>query len=208
LVQQNNKIIIVVMLILISILILFLTTVFNSDVLETTSENSNKFSIYIEKLVDTHTHQLDSPFPFINFHGSINDVNRMQQDLEPLEGLRVTLNESEKEFLVDLLKPNSNSVVIYPIFTSAAYSEPGFYTYFDSDCNESCVTDLSFDTPEFKFTSSGMTAQILYHVGYTFLTDAEVDKNPEILQNYDTVILLHNEYVTKKHLMLYLIILI
>ena len=197
-VQQNNKIIIVVMLILISILILFLTTVFNSDVLETTSENSNKFSIYIEKLVDTHPHQLDSPFPFINFHGSINDVNRMQQDLEPLGSLRVTLNESEKEFLVDLLKPNSNSVVIYPIFTSAAYSEPGFYTYYSDDCDESCVTDLSFDTPEFKFTSSGMTAQILYHVGYTFLTDAEVDKNPEILQNYDTVILLHNEYVTKK----------
>ena len=31
-----------------------------------------------------------------------------------------------------------------------------------------------------------------------FLLILTVDQNPEILQNYDTVILLHNEYVTKK----------
>jgi hypothetical protein len=43
-----------------------------------------------------------------------------------------------------------------------------------------------------------LSAQILYHLGYDFLTEIEVDQNPELLQNYDTVILLHNEYVTKK----------
>ena len=34
-------------------------------------------------------------------------------------------------------------------------------------------------------------------LNYSFITDVDVDKNPEILQKYDTVIILHNEYVTK-----------
>lgn len=93
---------------------------------------------------------------------------------------------------------NSNVIVIYPTFTSAAYSEPGFYTYFAGKCNESCITDLSFATPELKFSSSGMTTQLLRALGYNFISDVDVDKNPIILKNYETVILLHNEYVTKK----------
>jgi hypothetical protein len=100
--------------------------------------------------------------------------------------------------LIDKLKPNDGSVVIYPIFTSAAYAEPGFYTYYAGNCDESCITDISFEKAEFKYTSTGFLAQLLYLVGYDFLTDIDIDQNPELLQNYDTVILLHNEYVTKK----------
>ena len=43
-----------------------------------------------------------------------------------------------------------------------------------------------------------MTTQLLRILGYNFISDVDVDKNPEILKNYDTLILLHNEYVTKK----------
>ena len=93
---------------------------------------------------------------------------------------------------------NPNTIVIYPTFTSAAYSEPGFYTFFRDDCDESCITDLSFANPELKYTSSGMTTQLLRVLGYNFISDVDVDKNPELLKNYDTLILLHNEYVTKK----------
>ena len=93
---------------------------------------------------------------------------------------------------------NPNTVVIYPTFTSAAYSEPGFYTYFAGNCDESCITDLSFANPELKYTSSGMGTQLLRTLGYNFISDVDVDKNPEILKNYDTLILLHNEYVTKE----------
>ncbi|MDC0153712.1 hypothetical protein OAJ02_03155 [Nitrosopumilus sp.] len=93
---------------------------------------------------------------------------------------------------------NPNTIVIYPTFTSAAYSEPGFYTYFRGDCDESCITDISFVNPELKYTSSGMGTQLLHTLGYNFISDVDVDKNPEILKNYDTLILLHNEYVTKK----------
>jgi len=79
---------------------------------------------------------------------------------------------------VDQLKPNDgdNSVVIYPIWTSAAYHEPGFYTYFRGDCDESCITDVSFENAIFEYTSSGLTTQILYHAGYDFLTEIDVDK--------------------------------
>ena len=93
---------------------------------------------------------------------------------------------------------NPNTVIIYPTFTSAAYREPGFYTYFRGDCDESCITDVTFSKPELKYTSSGMTTQLLHTLGYNFISDVDVDKNPEILKNYDTLILLHNEYVTKK----------
>jgi len=93
---------------------------------------------------------------------------------------------------------NPNTIVIYPTFTSAAYSQPGFYTYFAGACDESCITNLSFANPELKYTSSGMTTQLLRILGYNFISDVDVDKNPEILKNYDTLILLHNEYVTKK----------
>ena len=106
--------------------------------------------------------------------------------------------DSVAEKLIDDLKPNGSTVVIYPIFTATAYQNPGFYHYYAGTCNDSCITNLPIpDVPTFDYNSSGNAAQILYHSGYDFLTDIQVDKNPELLQNYDTVILLHNEYVTK-----------
>ena len=35
------------------------------------------------------------------------------------------------------------SVVVYPLFTGFAYTEPGFYTYFRGDC-DSCTTTKFF----------------------------------------------------------------
>ena len=127
-----------------------------------------------------------------------DDVDRLQQKLPvPVDGMWLEFKQEHLK-VTESLKPNDNTVVIYPLFTSAAYKEPGFYTYFRSECDESCIVDLSFENPEIKYTSSGMTTQILYLLGYEFVTDIDVDKNPQILKNYDTVIVLHNEYVTKK----------
>ena len=164
----------------------------------TLPETSGMMSDYIRNLSDTHQNYVSIGVSYFDAYLTDNDIVRVNNNFAPIDGIRVTLNESTAEQIIDALKPNNNSVVIYPIFTSAAYSEPGFYTYFGGNCDESCITDISFENPEFKYTSNGLTSQILYHVGYDFLTDIEVDKNPELLQNYDTVILLHNEYVTKK----------
>jgi len=125
------------------------------------------------------------------------DVIRNNQKLQIQDEVRFELS-SEKLELYEKLKPNKNTIVIYPIFTSAAYSDNGFYDYYKGDCDESCLNNISFENPEFTYDSSGITTQILHILGYDFITDIDVDKNPEILQNYETVILLHNEYVTQK----------
>ena len=87
------------------------------------------------------------------------------------------------------------TVVVYPYFTSVAYAEPGFYTYYAGGC-DNCTT-TKFAPPLPLYTSSGMGHQALTLLGYTSITDVEIDKNPGILQQYDKVIMLHNEYVTR-----------
>ena len=64
------------------------------------------------------------------------DVLRLKQKLPIQDEVRFELS-SEKVELYEKLKPNKNTIVIYPIFTSAAYSDNGFYDYYSGDCNES-----------------------------------------------------------------------
>jgi len=87
------------------------------------------------------------------------------------------------------------TVVVYPYFTSVAYSEPGFYTYFRGECDD-CTT-AKFVQPTVLYTSSGIGHQALTLLGYPTITDVDIDKNPSILQQFDKVIMLHNEYVTR-----------
>jgi len=87
------------------------------------------------------------------------------------------------------------TVVVYPYFTYTAYFEPGFYTYYRGECDD-CTT-TKFAQPEIRYTSSGIGHQALTLLGYTTVTDVEIDKNPSILQQFDKVIMLHNEYVTR-----------
>jgi len=87
------------------------------------------------------------------------------------------------------------TVVVYPYFTSVAYTEPGFYTYFRGECDD-CTT-TKFAQPTVLYTSSGIGHQALTLLGYPTITDADIDKNPSILQQFDKVIMLHNEYVTR-----------
>ena len=197
---------------IISALVLSITFTMGSVTLPETSvtlpETSVTMSDYIENLSNTHKIPVELGSPYFDAYlthndtthndTTHNDTTRINNNPDNIDGMRITLKESTAEQITNILKPNDGTVVIYPIFTSAAYFEPGFYTYFDGSCDESCVTDISFENFTFSYTSSGLTAQILYHLGYDFLTDIDVDQNPELLQNYDTVILLHNEYVTKK----------
>ena len=47
------------------------------------------------------------------------------------------------------------------------------------------------------YSASGMGHQTLSLLGYDVITDIDLDKNPGILAQYDKVIMLHNEYVTR-----------
>ena len=90
---------------------------------------------------------------------------------------------------------SQNAVVVYPYFTNTAYAEPGFYTYYRGECDD-CTT-AKFATPTILYNTSGLGHQALTLLGYPTITDIDIDKNPNILQQFDKVIILHNEYVTR-----------
>lgn len=159
--------------------------------------SDNSMDNYIENLSKTHTYKVETS-TYFELYFTESDYTRHLEGLRQLEGARLSLYPTNAPQLIDHLKPNPGTVVIFPTFTAAAYYPNGFYNYYYGSCDQSCVNNVSFENFYFDYNESGVTAQILYHVGYDFLTDVEVDKNPELLKNYDTVILLHNEYVTKK----------
>ena len=101
-------------------------------------------------------------------------------------------------------------VVIYPIFTASAYQgsnyiipaeERGFYPCFnqgrcDDDWNTvKIISENNFE--KLKYSASGMGIQVLSLLGYSTLTDIDIDQNPDILKEFDKIIMLHNEYVTR-----------
>ena len=121
----------------------------------------------------------------------------MDGDSQVWESLLLGLNPNKMDIYNEVAVWNDpqKTVVVYPYFTSVAYTEPGFYTYYRGEC-DSCTT-TKFAQPTILYTSSGVGHQALTLLGYTSITDAEIDKNPSILQQFDKVIMLHNEYVTR-----------
>ena len=133
-------------------------------------------------------------------------------DVEFLRGIEYLIKNGiiklDDEFVVEVTKERlaqvsvngetKKSVVIVPLFTAAAYAEPGFYTYFRGQCDPSCLTAIIAPGMPLSYTASQNAVNILQSLGYDMVTDIDVDKNPHILSQYDKVIILHNEYVTQK----------
>lgn len=88
------------------------------------------------------------------------------------------------------------TIVIIPIFTASAYGSNGFYEYYDGSC-ESCTTTKILNKSFLDFKSSANAVKILELLGYKTISDTDLNYNPNILKNYDKVILLHSEYVTQ-----------
>ena len=99
---------------------------------------------------------------------------------------------------VGLSSPDNKIAFVYPIFTQAAYGKLGFYDYYKKTCDSSCLTISIPEQIQGGYSSSFKTASILALLNYSQITDIDIDKNPDILKKYDKVIVLHNEYVTKK----------
>jgi len=90
------------------------------------------------------------------------------------------------------------TAVVYPYFTYVAYNEPGFYTYYRGECDDCTTTKfVPSSLLNNEYVTSGLGHQALTLLGYTALSDEEIDMNPSILQQFDKVIMLHNEYVTR-----------
>jgi len=130
-----------------------------------------------------------------------NDKNKFRLDPDGIK-IAESFNYIPKKELkktyeeTGLFNESQNTVVIIPIFTANAYSEPGFYNYYFNLCDDKCLT-VSIQDRTFGYTSSKAGVDILKFLQYKMITDIDVDKNPDILKNYDKVIVLHNEYVTK-----------
>jgi len=128
-----------------------------------------------------------------------------EDDYEMVDGEKIWRNakyELNPEFTelykeIGITYEQKSVVVIYPVFTAAAYSEPGFYTYYRGECSLDCLTIELKDEYELTYQASGNAVQVFSLLGYPIITDIAVDKDPNILSKYDKVILLHNEYVTR-----------
>lgn len=104
----------------------------------------------------------------------------------------------EAKDAIEQIKNESNTVVVLPVFTHSAYVSNGFYDYYRGECDEKCLTVKIERTQPPQFNAGKNAIQILNLLNYSFISDIQIDQNPDILSQYDKVILLHSEYVTKK----------
>lgn len=130
-------------------------------------------------------------------------VGKSESGVEGYSRYVLTPKEENRQLYNSLGSKNStqSTVVIIPTLTFLAYSEHGFYDYYGGKCNEECLTvNATVEASKLKFlySSSVMAYQVFDILGYDEITDVDVDRDPSILAKYDKVILLHNEYVTKK----------
>lgn len=96
----------------------------------------------------------------------------------------------------DHLRADGKSVVVYPILTQSAYDWGGFHDYYSGRCDTCTVISLH-QTYQKTLSASGNGFRILEFLGYQVIDDLDIDKNPAILEQFDKVVLLHNEFVTK-----------
>ncbi|BDQ31905.1 hypothetical protein NZNM25_18410 [Nitrosopumilus zosterae] len=139
---------------------------------------------------------VELPIDSIFIIKAIKDDYILDKNIHKYLKLAFELDDENLSLYDELSNTDEKTVVIFPIFTSSAYNSPGFYDYYSDRCDVSCLTvpiKLILRTE-----MGGNGAQILKLLNYKFLSDIDVDKNPEILNHFDKVILLHSEYVTKK----------
>jgi len=141
-------------------------------------------------------------YDLFDVYAFLDDLYGITDDGRPIYNhIQIELKPENSELYNEIgnLDHGQKTIFIAPIFTMTAYGPSGFYDFFKGKCDESCITSVPIGYKESpKFTSSATTIRILNLLGYPFLTDIEVDKYPEILKKFDKVIVLHNEYVTKK----------
>ena len=111
----------------------------------------------------------------------------------PVFGLNIHNMENYKA--IAIWDDPQKAAVVSPIFTDSAYDSPGFYDYYSGQCNSCTTTTISDGVLDYNSSVYGY--QLLTLLGYSPITDIDIDKNPSILKKYDKIIMLHNEYVTR-----------
>ena len=144
----NSKYLLIISIIAILLIALFFTLFYNNEKVIPVNSDPTMDSIFTEYFKDYA--KIETDLEYFDVFFSQRDLARIQQKLPvPVDGMWLEFKQENLK-VIESLKPNDSTVVIYPLFTSAAYKEPGFYTYFRSNCDESCIVDLSFENPEIK----------------------------------------------------------
>ena len=112
--------------------------------------------------------------------------------LRPVQTNYFTDKELETLYLQD------NSVlVIMPLLTANAYKSGGFYDYYNGTCDEKCLTvDIDTDI-RYKYTSSLNSVVRFASLSANRLSDYQVSQDPSVLYRFDTIVVLHSEYVPR-----------
>lgn len=126
----------------------------------------------------------------------VNTVRYMIENnvMNMSNSFRSDINQQLK--MVSATNETEKSIVVVPVLTSSAYSEKGFYAHYRGECVKCLTVKIHDDLHSLMDSSNGL--KVLKSLGYKTITDIDIDKNPKILDQYDEVILLHNEYVTQR----------
>ena len=172
----------------------------------------SKVSTLVNKVTGNTTSSHTDNLDFVTIiEGKRQTISTLKKDL--LFNITITYDKNDNPRYVNIVgKPelsdfyrqvgftnqSKDVVVVYPIFTQGAYGNHGFYDYYNKKCGIECLT-VPIPTEFVPRYGASMTATIaLSLLNYSQITDVQVDKNPDILKKYHKVIILHNEYVTKK----------
>jgi len=125
----------------------------------------------------------------------IVNVNGKQIPIKATFQLKPNLSDTYSEIVI--YDEKNKPLLIIPVYTASAYAKNGFYDFYNGNCN-TCLTTKIVPNDELGEQSSANAVKVLELLGYDSITDIELDTNPTILSKYDKIIVLHNEYVTKK----------
>jgi len=126
----------------------------------------------------------------------IVNVNGKQIPMKATFQLKPNLSDTYSE--IGVYDEKNKPLFIIPVYTASAYARNGFYDFYNGNCDTSCLTTRIVPNDELGEQSSANAVKVLKLLGYDSITDIELDTNPTILSKYDKIIVLHNEYVTKK----------
>lgn len=152
---------------------------------------------YLEVIANSEGHKQTLHIPSDQILFNITQIYDERGNVASLSlSLKPELDDFYKQ--VGMFDKPKDIVFIYPSFTQAAYGDHGFYDYYRKECDSSCLTVKIPHKVDGIGASSITGAWILKLLSYPHIKDEDVDKNPDILKQYKRVIVLHNEYVTKK----------
>ncbi|MEM3143090.1 MAG: hypothetical protein QXW91_00460 [Candidatus Nitrosotenuis sp.] len=154
------------------------------------------FSMNSDMKKDTQSSELEIVDSHMIFKGYVDERDIIKKDDQEFYTLiRIELDPTRKDLYQKIGNPKRTAVIV-PLFTATAYAEPGFYTYYRGECDTSCLTRPIIHA--YRDTASVHAIQVFKLLNYTMITDLDVDKDPSIVNRFDKLVILHNEYVTKK----------